>query len=593
MTLSQHNILTSLKGVLRRSTSALLVAVLCLPAAMSCSETEEVPETQPSFPTEDTRITAGITLTVTTGNISRAAGTIGPDYDTGAGYENYIDIENGDFRFYFFDADDNTFIAPFNIEILIPQYETVTSKRYIASGKIDREFADRKDLVLVALANWKTYPAENALVPGVTTIEDICSRTYDFTTQMMELSDKNTIPLYGVTNILNPIPRQTNSADLGKIHLLRAFAKIEVNRYEGGFEIDNVKLRRYSSRGFCAPTGIYRQNDYVHGNYEQDYANTPHIPAGAYTDKEIPFVKVNDDMFVAYVPEFDNLADAARRSTIAIQFRATNEPDIIEFKYYDGPRQGQHFNILRNYWYRFDVRKKGVIVQVVPYSEIVLNPIFGLDSNLELVEIDIDGVKYYYDRETGKFYDENLRLIDNPYFGNVDPVTGWYIQRDDNNLIINYYDQSTGYSYAINKITRILNPVNNRDEENENLMKIQASFTGNLLYYHDKTRSILLATDKTTEIQNPFDYYDKTDNIVRYVSRDRKWTYGYFSMKDNAWYAPDRTTVIADPFAAIDPDTKRIKYTNSDGSKVYGYYSIDDNKWYNAASGGSEIKNPF
>ncbi len=592
MTHSINIILTSLSRLFRQSAAVMLAAVVLLPAAVSCSETAEEPETPPSFPTDKAEITAGIAITVSSGNLSRSAGTLGPDYDTGSGYENFIDIERGDFRFYFFDSE-NRYVAPFTIEVLIPQSENKSSKRYIASGKVERDMLERTDLKMVVLANWKNYPDEATLEPGVSTIDDICARQYDFTASMMQLSEENTIPLYGVTNILAPNFVNVSTADLGTIHLLRAFAKIEVNRHDGGFEIESVSLRRFNTKGFCAPTNIYLQDDYVHGNYEDDYANTPHIPDGAYTEASLPFVKVSDDVYVAYVPEFDNLTDVSRRSTIAIQFRATSEPDIVEFKYYDGASAGKHFDILRNYWYRFNVRKKGVIVQVIPYSEVVLNPIFGLDSNLELVEIEIDNIIYYYDRETGRYYDQNLRPIDNPYFTDEDPVTGWSIRRDDNNHIISYYDSKTGKSYAINKITEILDPLNNRDSENANLMRVAYAPDMHLFYYHDKAKSTLLASDKATEIQNPFDYYDKTDNMLRYVSADRSWTFGYYSINNSVWYAPDRTTAIISPFVGYDRNTMRVKYQSTDGSTVYGYYSTEDKKWYDSPTGNTEISNPF
>lgn len=195
-----------------------------------------------------------------------------------------------------------------------------------------------------------------------------------------------------------------------------------------------------------------------------------------------------------------------------------------------------------------EIRSK-ITVQVIPYSEVALNPIFGLESNLELVKIEVGNDIYYYDRETGIFYDENLRPIDNPYFPDTDPVTGWSIRRDDNNSLISYYDAKTGKSYAIDKETEILDPDNNRDSENPTLMKVALSDTGYVLYYHNKTTSTLYASNKETEILNPFDYYDKNDGMMRFISADRTKTFGYYNLNDRKWYAPDRTTVIANPFS--------------------------------------------
>lgn len=524
-----------------------LAALLCIVCVVSCAQTDVLPENDSSWAAE-TNIKASLTITVSGGSMSRAVGTLGPGYDTGEGYENYIDIEGGDFRFYFFDSE-NKYVASFPVEVLIPLESNQSSKRYSAGGTVKRSLIERNDLKLVILANWKSYKDESDLIEGETTIDDLCSQQYAFTTDMMELSDENTIPLYGVSDILAPQPVNDRTYDLGKLHLLRAFAKIEIVRYDGGFEIESVALTRYSSKGYCAPSEIYLQSEYVHNDYDKDYANIPHIPGGAYTDRELPFRKIDEDHYIAYVPEFDNLTDIERRAQIKIQFRATSEPDYLEFKYYSGDKVNERFDILRNYWYRYSVRKKGVIVQVIPYSEVALNPIFGLESNLELVKIEVGNDIYYYDRETGIFYDENLRLIDNPYFPDTDPLTGWSILRDDNNSLISYYDAKTGKSYAIDKETEILDPNNNRDSENPTLMKVALSDTGYVLYYHNKTTSTLYASNKETEILNPFDYYDKNDGMMRFISADRTKTFGYYNLNDRKWYAPDRTTVIANPFS--------------------------------------------
>ena len=606
MIFSHHKSISAiLSGIAAMRPAAMaLFAAWALLGALSCSETADSPVPAPPAPPaeeEPSQVHAALTLTVNSGAlpaISRAPVTLGPDYDAGSGYENYIDLDNFDFRFYFF-GPDNKYLAGFEVSSIVPLESSTSSKRYLVSGSAERALIDSGTTRLMVLANWKTYPADSSLRPGVTTIDDLCSQLYDFAPSMMELSEENTIPLYGITN---PLPASADAAgkvDFGKVHLLRAYAKIEVCRNESGFEIENVRLHRYNTRGYCAPTGIYAQDDYVHNDYDLDYANTPHVPASSMADKELPFIRINADRYVAYVPEFDNLSNPSARATIRIRFSAFDTDDVLEFKYYHDPENpsnpnvGKHFNILRNYWYRFIVRKRGVLVQVVPYSEVLLNPVFGLGNHLELVEVRIGDEKYYYDRETGKYYTESLVPIDNPFFLDTDPVTGWNISRDSNNAMIGYYDSKTGQAYALNKITPILDPRNIVDSENHDLMVVASSEFDHIYYYHNNKTSLLYGTDRSTTILNPFDYFDAKDNRIRYVSSDRKFTFGYYSIKERQWLAPDITTPILDPFLHIDPDTERVGFIAADGSSVYGYYDRKEGKWYDAPSGGSVITKPF
>ena len=52
---------------------------------------------------------------------------------------------------------------------------------------------------------------------------------------------------------------------LGTVHLLRAMAKVEVSCKTSGWTLEKVELLRYNATGYCAPSGVYSQDDYVKG----------------------------------------------------------------------------------------------------------------------------------------------------------------------------------------------------------------------------------------------------------------------------------------------------------------------------------------
>ncbi len=157
---------------------------------------------------------------------SRAPSTPEGGYDRGQGFENYIDISSLNFRFYFFDKE-NKFVAPLEVADVLPLESSESSKTYVihSFGMPEKLQGDVK---VVALANWPAYPAEERLEAGKTMISDIVGQTYDFDAAKMELSADNPVPLYGVTNAMTLSYNEDNVANIGTIHLLRAYAKVEV-----------------------------------------------------------------------------------------------------------------------------------------------------------------------------------------------------------------------------------------------------------------------------------------------------------------------------------------------------------------------------
>lgn len=484
----------------RRFLAALLSAVMAVAILAGCSAADEPrPDRNTSGADSDRVFHTGFSITVSDtadDALSRAPGFLGDGYDTGDGYENYIDIPRGNFRFFFFDRN-NRLIAPIEVEAVIPTAQTETSKTYYVSGQTTADLRGA-EVKVVALANWPSYPADEELIAGKTSIADLCEARYTFNPDNMLPSRDNIIPLFGATNLFTLRFNEMNRAEVGTIHLLRAFAKIEVMKNpDSSIDIEEAVIRRYNAAGFCAPLGVSKQDDYVHGSYDKDYVNTPHIPAGFETDKEIKMKPTaNGSSFIAYIPEYRNLAASgaarplAERAVIFVRFKGvTEERDMVEFKFYDDTKK--HFDILRNYWYRFTVSKHlEPMVQMVPYNEIDLRPDFGLIIGPNYVPVLDDNGKilYWYDPDTGKYFGPDKKTeVPDPYIS-VDPVTGWSLVRDDNNRFFCYFSPKDDIFYATDKVTKIKNPFMNVDKEKGWNMIIDSD-NDTLYYYYDRKNS--------------------------------------------------------------------------------------------------------
>lgn len=100
------------------------------------------------------------------------------------------------------------------------------------------------------------------------------------------------------------------------------------------------------------------------------------------------------------------------------------------------------------------IYQKKITVRLVPYAEVELEPDFGLDSP-ESRYVPIYGEDYltvicYYDEKTGRYYvrDEDGNLVEtvNPFY-DTEAGTGWRIIRDDDGNPLYYWDPETGQYY--------------------------------------------------------------------------------------------------------------------------------------------------
>ena len=369
-----------------------LSAVILSAALSSCAVAEPEPEPGkhivPSGP-----LSAGFSVTLSSDHSgsSRAPGFLGEGYEKGEGYENYIDIEGGDYRVVIYSHDETN---PANsvcigelagIQILTEDIDEF-AKKYTIRGILDAGTSGRirqGDAVkFVFLANWHSR-YQNATEGK--TLDDLSQTQFGYNEDMTLLSAENRVPMFGITNPIHLQFDENNYADIGTIHLLRAYAKVEVVCADEGAVIDKVRLVRHYSLGTFAPAGVYTQDDYVHGSYDKDYTESPTIPSTAVVDAtSLPFTKVDEKRWVIYVPEYDIERDPGVYPEIKIQFDGYPDEDVLYFQWY-GTNSNNYFNILRNNWYRFTVRKSiyfSVKVDVMPYISVDLNPSFGFDQLL-------------------------------------------------------------------------------------------------------------------------------------------------------------------------------------------------------------------
>ncbi|MCM1449384.1 MAG: hypothetical protein NC082_03510 [Clostridiales bacterium] len=424
-----------------RSLIAMIALIVIMVLSPACSDSDaELPDV--TVGPRQLGFTLTIADTPEKKEVSRATPADGT-YDPGSGYENYIDIPGKDFRFYFFTSDDK-FIGEIKITSLIPVSVNPlnSSKTYEVLGSLDAEIGSYSTFKVCVLANWNSYPTLNEGDNLSLLWEKADSNVYTY--NIDPLSTEHTIPLYGIRQFDNVTLVPNEFTALGRIHLLRAYAKVEVilDPTVTLYDVKSVSLTRVNTQGYKAPNGISLESQYVHDQYDRDYVDTPHIPASVGIRQDIPMTLISDIdytmRYISYVPEYDNRSQDVEKCRVKIEY--DNEmatTDYIDFKYYQatGTHQaGEVFDLLRNNWYRFKASKflesstPQVEVDVIPYAVRDLSPIFGLDPEFPMPE------KLYI---VGELYgegfspDKGYELIRDPqtniYEGDVE-ITGefWF-----------------------------------------------------------------------------------------------------------------------------------------------------------------------
>lgn len=436
------------------------LAAFTLPFMVACSSREEsLPEVENSFLAVFT-----LDLGDTAYGTTRATPTNG-EYNPGSGLENFIDFSPKNFRCYLFGTD-NTFIKTLDAVSIQSFDEKIYSIRLRLKDTEEVKKALTTGCRFVLLANWDSYADP---VPGITTIAELCTAPpakFEFSQLKTLLSANNLIPMYGVKEFESGVQDFIDGkmiSDLGTIHLLRAFAKVDVNIKFVDFAetpvVTSVSLTHSNSKGYKAPANVTKEEQYVTGSWLTDY--TPvNIPDDV-TDISLTLTKdENTGHYVAYVPEYRNV-DANgntidNHSRIKINFTigdiAVGGLDVegyVDFRYSDNPPKGvtpgQHFDIARNNWYKFNVTAKGKdivwTVDVIPFTSIELNPNYGLEREVftgYIMGKDKNGNKCWYD---GNYYAPETAVP--LYLGPKDnPGTFVTINRKEYLLVYVDYDRT-------------------------------------------------------------------------------------------------------------------------------------------------------
>lgn len=342
-------------------------------------------------------------------------------YEAGIGYENYIDIDNNDFRVLFFN-DKDKYIGTFT-EMNISKTEGTNGLlKYEIEGKVRQSLISENNpfLKTVLLANWRTYPdvstESSAGADDATSLSDLATASsYRFNaTTDIQIDARHLIPMIGILTEKDIFANPTNSGhyNLGEMRMLRAYAKIEVQQSEAStHNISQVFMTKVNTGGYKFPLGITKEDQY---NPQMDeaggirFTTTPSVPGSTQNVTDIKFVKTTaegNNNWVIYVPEFQNIlsdgtADDSNRSKIGIKFEGIDDQSYyVDFRYYDTPdsKEGKHFDILRNNWYVYKVGMKEkeltATVDIQPYAEQILNMTYGLeyDERGDLRVLDPEG----------------------------------------------------------------------------------------------------------------------------------------------------------------------------------------------------------
>lgn len=283
------------------------------------------------------------------------------------------------------------------------------------------------------------------LIKDVTTIEDLTIHSaaqFEALTSPDENEDwlgpKRLIPFYGVRayNLRDEKYGVNKYIDAdGKLKgdiyvdltgdalpMLRAMAKVEVILNNAFASFSSVKMTRYNSKGFCAPyketedeEWNFDYTDYFHGYvWGSDFSRGVHLVNGKNdtNPKELEFKKVSSrtegkgtttpEKWVAYVPEYKNIG-VEDFTTIEVELKKPDNITEEEWAKIEGNKKKKtiyfatdgtatnnvdntkRYDIERNNIYRFTIQDMTLvakfILDVIPYSSIILEPEFGLDRD--------------------------------------------------------------------------------------------------------------------------------------------------------------------------------------------------------------------
>lgn len=304
--------------------------------------------------------------------------------EDGTKWESFIDMAGNDYLFYLFDGD-----GVFREILNVTEIKSSDSKTYLVKAETREVY---QSFTIVALANWRTgawdmisagtsYPI---LDIGSSTIDEIWNNTaglrvYDSDSRTFTPSATDRIPMYGARTY-NPkdIAFTKEEISLGTIYLIRSLAKIDVYvSVNSGVTLNSVSLNCYSNCFHCAPIGMRAMDD--EWDQATDETMNTNLTQESFSPSSLEFVKIEDNLFRLYVPEYPNKREGLTPSTISVSMTKNDIENggTIHFEGMELPSSTEktRLNILRNNYYKFCITgvtdyNTDTFIEVVPFDDV-------------------------------------------------------------------------------------------------------------------------------------------------------------------------------------------------------------------------------
>lgn len=358
---------------------------VCATLLLACGSADDDGPDAPQQPLQPADYRISFTIHTADTPPSRAAETDEP----GTGRENYIDLAQSTFLLFTNtasgDGGADTYLATLEPESVTPVDGSAYPDTWTVVATISGP--DGTPLTLEKLAEgYKVVMFANCSLSGVTltdatTLSGLCDAVvYDYTS--ISSLDQLTIPMYGVLPVASNVNYQTFISNwIGTLYLIRAMAKVEIISKDIELSSVAVNTKRWNGSGYAAPTGYYADTHTWTTAAESVETRATHIPTTVATGTEtLPFILADDrHSAVVYVPEFSITNDNSGMTlTITLLYQSTEKPsgsnyttekvdgttvytiekvfsDFRVGEYVDGVWNNKWFNILRNYYYSYEV----------------------------------------------------------------------------------------------------------------------------------------------------------------------------------------------------------------------------------------------
>ena len=292
--------------------------------------------------------------------------------------------------FYLFDQD-----GVFQEILSVKSISTTDNITYSVTADVKEKYSN---FTIMALVNWGSsvwnmlsngfaYPV---LEKGVSKIDAIWTtsvglRVYDTSSKNFMPSQTSHIPMYGArTYSLSAGAFNSEEIDLGAFYLIRALAKIDVYvAANSGITLNNVQLNCYSNYFHCAPVGMTAMD----GEWDQatDETMNMNLLQESFSPSTLDFVKIEENLFRLYVPEYPNKRNDVESSTISVLMTKNDsyKGGTITFEGMETTSSATTtpLNILRNNYYKFCITgiteyETNIVIDVVPFDNVSNDLVF-------------------------------------------------------------------------------------------------------------------------------------------------------------------------------------------------------------------------